>query len=176
VAKENEAQEAPAAAAGGAAAPPEPKRRVSRRLLLFVILPLVLLLAGGAGYYFFFFKKAQDEAKANAEKPPPPPKTYVFYNLPGFVVNLPSSVAGRTSFLKVTISLELDSQADVQKVQAVMPRIVDHVQSYLRELRPEDVKGTAGISRMRQEMLDRVAAAAPGAKVDDVLLQELLLQ
>jgi flagellar FliL protein len=175
VAKENEAQEAPAAAAGGAAAPPpEPKRRVSRRLLLFVILPLVLLLAGGAGYYFFFFKKAQDETKA--DKPPPPPKTYVFYNLPGFVVNLPSSTAGRTSFLKVTISLELDSQADVPKVQAVMPRIVDHVQSYLRELRPEDVKGTAGISRMRQEMLDRVVAAAPGAKVDDVLLQELLLQ
>ena len=174
MAKENEAQEAPAAAAGGPAAPPEPKRRVSRRLLLFVILPLVLLLAGGAGYYFFFFKKAQDETKA--EKPPPPPKTYVFYNLPGFVVNLPSSTAGRTSFLKVTISLELDSQADVAKVQAVMPRIVDHVQSYLRELRPEDVKGTAGISRMRQEMLDRVVAAAPGAKVDDVLLQELLLQ
>ncbi|HTY66339.1 MAG TPA: flagellar basal body-associated FliL family protein [Alphaproteobacteria bacterium] len=174
MAKENEAQEAPVAAAGGAAAPPEPKRRVSRRLLLFVILPLVLLLAGGAGYYFFFFKKAQDETKA--EKPPPPPKTYVFYNLPGFVVNLPSSTAGRTSFLKVTISLELDSQADVPKVQAVMPRIVDHVQSYLRELRPEDVKGTAGISRMRQEMLDRVVAAAPGAKVDDVLLQELLLQ
>ncbi len=173
MAKENEAQEAPAAAAG-AAAPPEPKRRVSRRLLLFVILPLVLLLAGGAAYYFFFFKKAQDETKA--EKPPPPPKTYVFYNLPGFVVNLPSPTAGRTSFLKVTISLELDSQADVPKVQAVMPRIVDHVQSYLRELRPEDVKGTAGISRMRQEMLDRVVAAAPGAKVDDVLLQELLLQ
>jgi flagellar FliL protein len=174
VAKENEAQEAPAAGGGGGA-PAEPKRRVSRRLLLFVILPLVLLLAGGAGYYFFFFKKAQDEA-AKAEKPPPPPKTYVFYNLPGFVVNLPSSTAGRTSFLKVTISLELDSPADVPKVQSVMPRIVDHVQSYLRELRPEDVKGTAGISRMRQEMLNRVAAAAPGAKVDDVLLQELLLQ
>ena len=167
MAKEDEAADA---GAGGA----EPKRRSSRRLLLFVILPLLLLLAGGAGYYFFFFKKAQDETKA--EKPPPPPKTYVFYNLPGFVVNLPSSTAGRTSFLKVTISLELDSQADVPKVQAVMPRIVDHVQSYLRELRPEDVKGTAGISRMRQEMLDRVVAAAPGAKVDDVLLQELLLQ
>lgn len=170
MAKENEAQEAPAAGGGAG----EPKRRFSRRLLLFVILPMVLLLAGGAGYYFFFFKKAQEQAKA--EKPPPPPKTYVFYNLPGFVVNLPSSTAGRTSFLKVTISLELDSQADVPKVQAVMPRIVDHVQSYLRELRPEDVKGTAGISRLRQEMLDRVAAAAPGAKVDDVLLQELLLQ
>jgi len=169
VAKENEAPEAPAAGGGAA----EPKRRFSRRLLLFVILPLVLLLAGGAGYYFFFFKKAQQATQA--EKPPPPPKTYVFYNMPGFVVNLPAA-AGRSSFLKVTIALELDSQADVPKVQAVMPRIVDHVQAYLRELRPEDVKGTAGLQRMRQEMLDRVTEAAPAAKVDGVLLQELLLQ
>jgi flagellar protein FliL len=170
VAKENEAPTAPA---GGDGPPAEPKRRFSRRLLLFVILPMLLLLAGGTGSYFFFFKKPKEESEA--EKKPPPPKTYVFYNLPGFVVNLPST-SGRTSFLKVTISLELDSAADVPLVQAVMPRIVDHVQSYLRELRPEDVKGTAGISRMRQEMLERVAAAAPGAKVDDVLLQELLLQ
>ncbi len=150
------------------------KRRLSRTLILFVILPLVVLLAGGAGYYYFFFSKKKDEAAA--EKKPPPPKTYVFYNLPGFVVNLPASTAGRTSFLKVTISLELDSAADVAPVQAVMPRIVDHVQAYLRELRPADLRGTTALSRMRQEMLDRVASAAPAAKVDDVLLQELLLQ
>ncbi len=174
MAKEGEAPEAPEAAAaisGGA----EPKTRLSkRRLLLFVILPLLLLLAGGAGYYYFFvFSKNKNEA---AEKPPPPPKTYVFYNLPGFVVNLQSSAAGRTSFLKVTISLELESTADIAAVQAVMPRIVDHVQSYLRELRPEDLRGTTALTRFRQEMLDRVQAAAPNAKVDDVLLQELLLQ
>jgi flagellar FliL protein len=166
-----EAGAEPAAAAGGGA---EQRRPSSRRLLLFVILPLVLLLAAAAGvYYFFFFTKKADEA--NAEKPPPPPKTAVFYSLPGFVVNLPAG-AGRTSFLKLTISLELDSAADVAPVQAVMPRIVDHVQAYLRELRPDDLKGTTALARLRQEMLDRVTAAAPGAKVNDVLLQELLLQ
>lgn len=164
MAKEDEAQDG---AAGGGSKP-----RSSRRLLLFVILPLVLLLAGGAGYYYFFFNKKK--AETQAEKPAPP-KTYVFYNLPGFVVNLPAS-SGHVSFLKVTISLELDSQADVPAVQAVMPRIVDHVQAYLRELRPEDLKGTAALTRMRQEMLARVTSAAPAAKVDDVLLQELLLQ
>jgi flagellar FliL protein len=166
MAKEDEAQDA---AAGGA----EPKRRSSRRLLLFVILPLLLLLAGGAGYYFFFFSKKKEETQVQK---PPPPKTYVFYNLPSFVVNLPASAAGRTSFLKVTISLELETAADVTAVQAVMPRIVDHVQAYLRNLRPEDLKGTAALQRFREEMLDRVTSAAPGAKVNDVLLQELLLQ
>lgn len=165
MAKEDEAQDA-----GGGA---EPKRRLTRgRLLLFVILPLLLLLAGGAGYYFFFMnkKKAPEAAK------PPPPKIFVYYNLPSFVVNLPASTAGRTSFLKVTISLELDSAADETAVQAVMPRIVDHVQAYLRNLRPEDLKGTAALTRFKEEMLSRVTSAAPTAKVDDVLLQELLLQ
>lgn len=159
--------------AAAAAAPPAPRRRLSRTLILFVILPLVLLLAGGAGYYFFFFRQAKQETKA--EKPPPP-KTYAFYNLPGFVVNLATTSPTRTSFLKVTISLELDSAADIRAVQAVMPRIVDHVQAYLRELRPEDLRGTTALARFRQEMLDRVRTAAPAAKVDDVLLQELLLQ
>lgn len=167
-------EEGAQAGAGGAAPrAAEPRSRFSRRrLLLFVILPLLLLLAGGAGYYFFFFKKKHEPEAAK----PPPPKTYVFYNLPGFVVNLATTTPGRTSFLKVTISLELDSAADVPAVQAVMPRIVDRLQAYLRELRPEDLKGTTALTRMRQEMLARVTSAAPNAKVDDVLLQELLLQ
>lgn len=163
MAKEDEAED------GGT----EAKPRSSRRLLLFVILPLLLLLAGGAGYYFFFYAKKKAAPEAN--KAPPPPKTYVFYNIPSFVVNLPAA-AGRTSFLKVTISLELDSAADITIVQSVMPRIVDHVQAYLRNLRPEDLKGTAALQRFREEMLDRVTSAAPTAKVDDVLIQELLLQ
>jgi len=167
--------EAAGEAAGGApaaAAAPPPKRS-SKKLLLFVILPLVLLLAGGLGYYFFFAKKKE---ATPAEQPPPPAKTYVYYKMPEFVVNLPASTAGRVSFLKLTISLELDSAADVRPVQVVMPRVVDRVQAYLRELRPDDVRGTAALARLRQELLDRVTQAAPNANVHDVLLEELLLQ
>ncbi len=163
MAKEDEGAEG----AGGA---PRPR---SRRLLLLVILIFVLVLAGGGAYYFFFMRKAQDAAKT--EEAPKPPKTYVFYNLPGFIVNLPGT-AGRTSFLKITLSLELDSSADVAPVQAVMPRIIDYIQAYLRELKPEDLKGTAGLSRARQELLDRVRDAAPTANVNDVLFQEVLIQ
>jgi flagellar FliL protein len=161
---------APAAAIADDSAPP--KRR-SRRLLLILITVFVLVLAGG-GAYFFLFGKKKDAVPA--EEPPPPPKTFVYYNLPGFVVNLPTSAAGRTSFLKITLSLELDSVTDVTAVQAVMPRVVDRLQTYLRELRPDDLRGTTALSRLREEMLVRVRAAAPDAKVNDVLLQELLLQ
>jgi flagellar protein FliL len=175
VAKEDEGAAGAAAvpAAAAAAAAPEPKSRFSRRLMLIVIVLMILILAGGGGYYYFFMMKKKDEVKG--EEPPPPPKTYVFYNLPGFVVNLPAS-AGRTSFLKITVSLELDSAADVRIIQSVMPRLVDRMQAYLRELRPDDLKGTAGVARLHQELLERARTAAPEAKVNDVLLQELLLQ
>jgi flagellar FliL protein len=147
-----------------------PKAR-SKKLLLIVIAALVLVLAGGGTYVLFIRKKKEEIAVEQSQ----PAKTFVYYNLPGFVVNLPAS-AGRTSFLKLALSLELDSVADVASVQAVMPRVVDSVQIYLRELRPDDVRGTAALSRLRHELLVRVTAAAPLAKVNDVLLQELLLQ
>lgn len=157
-------------AQGGA----EPKPRSGKRLLLFVILPLVLLLIGAGAYFFLFMKKKDD---AHAEDKPQPAKTFVYYNLPAMTVPLNGSAAGRrASFLNMTISLELDSAADVALVQAVMPRIVDYIGAFLRELRPDDLKGTAGLTRVREELLSRVTAAAPRAKVNDVLFQDVLLQ
>jgi flagellar FliL protein len=162
------AKEETAGAAADAIAPPKGR---SKKLLLIVVAAFVLVLAG-AGTYFFVFAKKKEAVPAEA---PQPAKTFVYYNLPEFVVNLPAST-GRTSFLKLALSLELDSAADVASVQAVMPRVVDYLQTYLRELRPDDLRGTAALSRLRQELLLRVSAAAPLAKVNDVLLQELLLQ
>lgn len=165
MAKEDEAP------AGAAAAAAQPKPR-GRKLMLIVIAGLLVLLLAGGGGYFFFFKKKEE---VPAEQKPPPAKTYVYYNLPGLVVNL-QGPAGRLSVLKMTVSLELESAADVARVQAVMPRIVDYIQSYMRELRPEDLKGTAALLRARQELLARVTSAAPTAKVNDVLFQEIVLQ
>ncbi len=76
----------------------------------------------------------------------------------------------------MTVSLELENQVDVAKLQSVMPRIIDNFQIYLRELRAEDLKGSAGMYRLREELLLRVNAAAAPAKVVDVLFKEMLVQ
>jgi flagellar protein FliL len=57
-----------------------------------------------------------------------------------------------------------------------MPRIIDTFVTYLRELRPEDLRGSAGLMRLREEMLVRVQAAARPARVTDVLFREMLVQ
>ncbi len=58
----------------------------------------------------------------------------------------------------------------------MMPRIIDNFQVYLRELRVEDLKGSAGMYRLREEMLIRVSAAVAPAKINDVLFKEMLVQ
>jgi flagellar protein FliL len=76
----------------------------------------------------------------------------------------------------MSVSLELDSAADLPKLQAVLPRIIDNFQVYLRELRVEDLKGSAGMYRLREELLLRVNAAVAPAKINDVLFKEMLVQ
>ena len=75
-----------------------------------------------------------------------------------------------------SFTLELAAEADIEHLEQVLPRIVDNFQVYLRELRIEDLKGSAGIYRLREELLLRVNAAAYPAEVRDVLFKEMLIQ
>ena len=123
--------------------------------------------------------KKESPKEATAEEAPvqakPAPRQTVFFDMPDLIVNLNTGTGTqrRTNFLKISVSLELENPADIPKIQAVMPRIVDNMQSYLRELRAEDLKGSAGLFRLREELLARVNAAAQPAKVNDVLFQEI---
>ena len=99
----------------------------------------------------------------------------VFYDLQELLVNL--NTGGRkSSFLKIRISLELASARDKAKMDTIMPRVIDNFQTYLRELRLDDLKGSAGMYRLREELLVRVNAAAAPAKIKDVLFKEMLVQ
>jgi len=95
--------------------------------------------------------------------------------MPEMLVNL-NTAGRRTSFLKISVSLELENATDIPRIEAVMPRIVDNFQIYLRELRVEDLRGSAGLYRLREELLSRVNNAAQPARVNDVLFKEMLVQ
>lgn len=91
------------------------------------------------------------------------------------MVNL-SGEGKRPNFLKIKVSLELGDEADKAKMEQIKPRILDDFQTYLRELRIDDLKGSAGIYRLREELLLRVGEAAHPTRVDDVLITEMLVQ
>jgi flagellar FliL protein len=156
-----------------------PKSRFGgkRRLMIFGGAGLLLVAGTGGVLYFtgIVGKLLGTNKVETAEAAAPAPKPSVFFDLPDLLVNL-NSTGRKTSFLKISISLDLEEQADTARIQAVMPRIIDNFQVYLRELRVEDLRGSGGIYRLREELLARVNAAASPVKVKDVLFKEMLVQ
>jgi flagellar FliL protein len=150
---------------------------MKKKKLLMILVP-VLLLGGGAGAYFSGALGGGKKAvKAEAtKKPEATEKKHVFYELPDLVVNLNTPGRRQDSYLKIKINLELEDKAAIPKLEAVMPRIIDNLQVYLRELRVEDIQGSEGLYRLREELLHRVNVAAEPVKVHDVLFAEMLMQ
>jgi len=174
---------------GADGAPPEggeaPKKKfLSGKMLIIVAAGgLVLLLGIGAGVFFLFFSGSKhEEQQAHAEEGPPKPAEpagpvkSVYFNMPDLLVNLNAGAGRRTSFLKLTMSVELRSIDDAAQFEANLPRIVDNFQVYLRELRPEDLRGSSGFLKLREELLTRVQLAAAPARVNDILFREMLVQ
>ncbi len=158
-----------------------PSKKLSgKKLVLFVVLPLFLVLGGGGGLYFSglldgMLGKDKEEVSEHEEAKEEDQTPGVFYDVPDMIVNLNESDR-KQRFLKLSISLELGSDADIQALEAVLPRVTDHFQTYLRELRLEDLKGSSGVYRLRQELLERVRTAIYPTKVRDVLFREILVQ
>jgi len=98
-----------------------------------------------------------------------------FVGIPPMLVNL-NTDDGTPRFLRLTVQLELESASDRDAVTAILPRVIDQFQTYLRELRVRDLRGSAGIYRLQVELLWRVNQAVEPIEIKDVLFQEILIQ
>jgi flagellar FliL protein len=149
-----------------------------RKLALIVGGALLLISGAGAGAYVLGLldmvlgAENAAEAKQNEKIAQAAP---VFYALPELLVSL-NTGERRSTFLKVKVSLQLTDAADQPRVERQLPRIVDYCQVYLRELRLEELRGSAGTARLREELLRRISAAVAPVPVDDVLFGEIFVQ
>ena len=158
-----------------------PKKKWSgKRLVLVVVLPLVLVIGGLAGAFVSGaldgLMGGGDKEKTAEELPADDPnRPVVFYDLPEILVNL-NSGGRQTSYLKLRVALELDDPTALPNLERLVPRVMDNFQVYLRELRPEDVSGSAGLYRIKEELLYRINTAVRPIKVNDVLFKEMIVQ
>jgi flagellar FliL protein len=129
----------------------------------------LVLAGGGGGAYYFLKAPAHKEAPVAAK-----PATFV--DLPDVLVNLSNAGGDRTQYLKVKIVLELPDQSLVPQIQPLMPRVMDAFQTYLRELRPTDLDGSAGLYRLKEELTRRVNAAVAPNHITAVLFKEIVVQ
>jgi flagellar FliL protein len=154
----------------------ERPRKFGKKTLILIAVP-VLLAAVGAGLWFsgilpnllgMHHEPAHHDEAAGAEPPS-------FLDLPELVANLNGNPQ-RPSYVKIIARLEIPKADDVEKVRAVMPRLQDMMQTYLREMRPEELRGSAGTYRLREELIARANVAAAPARISDVLFTQMLIQ
>ena len=131
---------------------------------------LGVLGGGGIGAYFFFGGSSHDKPVQAAAKPA------IFVDLPDVLVNLANAGTDRTQYLKVKIVLELPDPQLVPQIQPLMPRVMDAFQTYLRELRPTDLDGSAGLYRLKEELTRRVNMAVAPNHINAVLFKEIVVQ
>ena len=146
-----------------------PKRRKNKLLIIIAAALLALGAGGGFGAYRLLGGQTppEDAAAEVADAPAP-----VFYDMPEIVIRLDG---GQGQYLKLATVLDLAPEHTPDQMKAIEPRLLDMMQTYLIELKPDDIKGTAGMYRVRQELLRRVNDVVPGS-TKDILFKTIILQ
>jgi flagellar FliL protein len=182
---------------GGA---PAKKKMSGKKLVLFIILPAVLVLGGGGAAAFLLLSGNGAEQHASeegghgkakgghgaegevAEAVPGPGGTMishgedvVFMQLPEMLVNI-TGPDGRPAYLKLKLTLEAPDDATVTALGEHIPRVTDQFNGFLRELRTDDLSGSAGAYRLRLELLRRVNLTIAPMQINAVLIEEMLVQ
>jgi flagellar FliL protein len=141
-----------------------PKKRWSGKRIVAAATLVVALTAGS----FAAREWTRPEAAAPVASP-----SYV--DVPDMMVNL-RTAGGERRYLKVRVTIEAASEADKTAIEARLPAIIDGFQSFLRELRPQDLAGAAGTYRIKEELMIRVNRSGGPGRARDVLVQELIQQ
>ncbi len=175
----------------------KPKKKLSMKMMLIAGAGALVVLGGGGGAAFIFLKpkpdaahaekggkekkakkgkekKGEEKGKEGASAVREGPDGVLFYTLPDVVVNM-QTADGRATFLKLKLTLEMPDQETVDALEPNMPRLQDMFQTFLRELRPEDLSGSQGSYQLRMEILRRVNLVIAPSKANAVLIEEMLI-
>ncbi len=162
--------------------PPAPKSK-KKKLIIIGAAAGVLLLGGGGGA-FMMLSGGKSEAAAeggHAKKDSAHGSAgeaggeVKFFDVPPMVVNL-RSPDGSARFVKLHFVIVPGEKATDETLKAQLPLVIDAYQSFLRELRPEDLAGSAAVFRLKEEMLVRANEALGEGMIKDILIQDLVQQ
>ena len=145
-----------------------------KRKLILIIVPVVLLAVIGAGLWFSGIiphlakNAANNRVSAISESP-------TLVEVPDIVTNLDNG-SHRAVFVRLKARIEVAHVADQVLISNEMPRILDAFQTYLRSMRPEELRGGEGTYRLREALMNRIDVIAAPVQVLDVLFIEMLIQ
>lgn len=169
------ANAAPAPALAASGGDEVPKKTSKLPLLLGVVLALA-----GAGGGFYAVRAGliggagsdshATEAMSAEALPPLAPVAYVA--LDPIFINLPAG-SGH-GHLRFTAQLEVTPDHKLE-VEALKPRILDVLNTYLRAVQISDLEDTSSLMRLRAQMLRRVQVVTGAGRARDLLITEFVL-
>ncbi|RDJ27291.1 flagellar basal body-associated protein FliL [Bosea caraganae] len=154
------------------------EQKLGGKKKLIIIGAVALLALGGGGWYFFLKKPSAEQAAAEAEKTAKAAKKAVsFVEMKDMMIGIsPGGQQDRQPIIKIKVVLEIADAKTSEEIKPLLPRVEDAFQVFMRELRPADLEGSAGMYRLKEELLRRVNVTVYPAKIDAVLFKELLVQ
>ena len=162
------------------------------KLVLFIGLPVLILLLAGVGGFMMFAGGGDDEelhadasygeaGDGHGEADTHETDEVYYYDLregdgteETITTNIRSST-GRPVIVQLKITFE-SSRADLGPIlEEHVDPIMDQFIMFLRELREDDLYGSAGMHRVKLELLRRVNLAIEPAQIDAVWIQEFMI-
>lgn len=160
---------------GGASVASEPEKPKKKRMLVIVGVGAVLLLGAAGGGYMLLGRGGGGEHAAPAASHGEEGAADVYVEAPAMLVNL-RSADGQTRYLKLRFILVAANAAKADEIKDKLPSILDALQPFLRELRPEDLNGSAAVFRVKEEMMVRARSVFGADAVRNILIQDLVQQ
>jgi flagellar FliL protein len=157
---------------------PEEKPKKKSKALLF---GLVLAVIFGAGGFFAAQRglipglggshgEATEEHAESAE--PEPGDEVEFVAVEPLIVTLTGSQ--RYEHLRFTAQIEVPKGGSAE-VSALMPRIVDAMNGYLRAVKPQDFEEDGALLKLRSQLLRRVQLVVGEERASNLLVMEFVL-
>ncbi|PNU01870.1 flagellar basal body protein FliL [Novosphingobium guangzhouense] len=165
------------------------KAKGGRKRLIAIAVVAVGMLAGAGGVYWYTQRGSADHAgekqaeaaaaegeaeggEGHGAADADPTASYI--EVAPMMVNLRGGGA-QAKFVKVRF-IVVAAEGKTDAVKGRIPVILDALQPFLRELRPEDLNGSAAVFRIKEEMIRRSTAALGKGMVRDILIQDLIQQ
>ncbi|MEN8834282.1 MAG: flagellar basal body-associated FliL family protein [Pacificibacter sp.] len=155
-----------------------PKKKSKLPLILGVGLMLIL---GGGGFFAVYtgllfapaHAPAHDEQAAHVDEPMEPLPDVAYVPIAPLVINLVGTGSG-SRHLRFQAQIEVPS-AYSKEVEALLPRIVDVLNGYLRAVDVSELESPSALIRLRTQMLRRLQIVTGSGRVKDLLIMEFVI-
>lgn len=153
---------------------------MSNKLLFLIVAVLLVVTLGLAGGFFMMWNKLSDlntQANAAAVTPGQQNQTSTLgtlFSLDTFIVNLADQERGR--YLRVTMDLELEAEADAAQLNQRLPQIRDRVLMILPSKHFADIASMQGKTALRDEIIGKLNGLFPENVITNIFFTEFVVQ